>query len=226
MFRMIIAVFMMTAGLMAQSFSVEKVSGKAQVLKGSGEQWTDVKSGDRLSGSDMLVTADRSLVQLSQKGSMFVLKGNSALSLGSIRKLTVNELLLALAVDDLKGAPRKKSNSNSRNTAVYGSETNNRKGLKVASNDLGKKRINGARQLAENGFKESSVIVARETFRKYPETSLVTSDRLYFAAILESLGLDEEAYNEYVKINTLTLKQDEKELVGSKLRTLALKLEK
>ena len=43
------------------------------------------------------------------------------------------------------------------------------KNPEVKTDDFGIKRLNGAMQLAKNGFKESSVVFAKETYRKYPD---------------------------------------------------------
>ena len=54
----------------------------------------------------------------------------------------------------------------------------------MKTDDFGIKRLNGAMQLAKNGFKESSVVFAKETYRKYPDSKQIPSYRIYFADIL------------------------------------------
>jgi len=206
----------------AQTFTVDKVKGTVKVLKGTSEKWIEIKKGDKLDGSDLISTEENSYIQLSKDKSYFKLKANSALGLNSIKKISVNELLLALTAEEVKNVPNN-NNSKMKSTAVYGSENNGRNKI-AGANNLGTKRINGAKQLAENGYKESAVIAAKETFRKYPETAKNVSDRIYFAQILEDLNLFDEAYSEYSKINSLDLSNQEKNIVKNKLESLTLKI--
>lgn len=209
----------------AQTFKVEKVKGKVSALKGSSEQWVEVKKGDKLSSSDLIMTEKNSSVQLSKDGSIFMLKNEAALGLNSIKKISINELILALTVEEVKSVPKKSSND-LKTTAVYGSKAKKNSNITVSPNVLGNKKINGAKQLAQSGFKESSILVAKETFRKYPETAEIIKNRLFFAALLEELNLNDEAFDEYSKISKLNLVYSEKELVKKKLGLLSIKVSK
>ena len=79
-------------------------------------------------------------------------------------------------------------------------------------------------QLAENGFKESAVVTAKETFRKYPSTKEMANYRIYFANLLYEFGLNEEAYDEFTSIKELKLSDKEKTEVEEKLSQLNKKL--
>ncbi|MGE5411537.1 MAG: hypothetical protein ACM3MI_11310 [Clostridiales bacterium] len=224
--KIIVLFLIMSFAITAQTFKVEKVSGRVSALKGTSENWVDIKQGDKLSGSDLLVTGENSYIQLSKDGSSFLLKSNSALGLNSIKKLSVDELLLALASEEIKNVPKNKSDSKTKTTAVYGSKIDNKPASAAPASDLGLKKINGAKQLAESGFKESSVLVAKETFRKYPDIQKRVSDRIYFADILERLGVYDEAYSEFLKINGLAMKDAERSVVKTKLELLSKKVSK
>ncbi|MCX6150642.1 MAG: hypothetical protein NTX22_08980 [Ignavibacteriales bacterium] len=224
MFKLILAIVVLSINLLSQTFIVEKVNGKVLVQRGTNEKWEDVKSGNKLSSIDLVATGENSYVQLSNDGKNFLLKSNSAINLGSIKKISLNDLLLALTAEEVKYIPRQKNNSNVKSTAVYGTENNGKKSNPVVTSDLGIKKINGARQLAEVGFKESAVLVAKDAFRKYPETQQLVSDRIYFADLLVKLSLYEEAYAEYRNISSLKLSEKQKELVNDKLKLIAQKL--
>lgn len=207
----------------AQSFKVEKVKGKVTALKGTSESWVEVKKGDKLSGSDLIMTDKNASIQLSKDESIFMLKSDAALGLNSIKKISINELILALTVEEVKSVP-KKSGNDTKTTAVYGSKIKTNNNVSVTPSLLGSKKINGAKQLAQSGFKESSILVAKETFRKYPETAEIAKNRLFFAALLEELNLNDEAFDEYSKISKLNLTYSDKELVKNKLSLLSVKL--
>jgi hypothetical protein len=182
--------------LFAQEFIIEKISGNVLVMKGTAEEWISVKTGQKLSGDDLIATAGKSFIQLSNKEGRFILQSNSALNLNAVKKLSINELLLALAAEEIRNIPSGKSKSGLKNTAVYGKEESRGKILVPSLKELGNKKINGARQLAESGYKESALVVAKETYRKYPETKSNFEDRLYFVDIMMNLNLKSEAASE------------------------------
>ncbi len=171
-----------------------------------------------------MVADKKSSVKISGEGINFTLKESSAIPVSSIKKMTIDELLLALAMEDVINAPRKKENDNGKSTAVYGSKEGGNESDIAGSDDFGIKRINGAMQLAENGFKESAVVTAKETFRKYPATKEMANYRIYFANLLYKFGLNEEAYDEFTSIKELKLSDKEKSEVEEKLSQLNKKL--
>jgi len=134
--------------------------------------------------------------------------------------MSTDELLLALAMEDMINAPKNNGNGKSGNTAVYGTDEGNRDELDLLPGDFGIKRLNGAMQLAENDMKESSVVVAKETFRKYPDTKLLSSYRIFFADILFDKGLYNEAFEEFSEIAELELNNEEKLKVDEKTETI------
>ncbi len=138
--------------------------------------------------------------------------------------MNMDELLLALAVEEILDAPAKNKNGQSESTAVYGSDENGIKNELAKSSEFGFKRLNGAKQLSENGLKESAVVVAKEVYRKYPETKTNASYRIYFADILFEKGLYEEAMNEYTDLKKLDLTQNQKETIDRKLAAISKKL--
>ncbi len=216
-------VITITSLMFCQSFKVDKVTGTVKTLD-SNDNWIEVKEGASLPLNSILVADKKSSVKISGEGINFTLKESSAIPVSNIKKMTVDELLLALAMEDMINAPRKKENDNGKSTAVYGSKEGGNESDIAGSDDFGIKRINGAMQLAENGFKESAVVTAKETFRKYPSTKEMANYRIYFANLLYEFGLNEEAYDEFTSIKELKLSDKEKSEVEEKLSQLNKKL--
>ncbi len=218
--KIILILFVITINILAQDYTVEKVSGNVQALIGTSENWVKVSAGQKLKGTDLISTGEKSFIQLSGNGNKFVLQSNSALGLSSIKKMTLNELLLALAMEEIQNVPKTKSNQFTRNTAVYGSEVSTIKPAPVQVSDIGIKKINGAKQLAQDGFKESAILVAKETFRKYPDTKKQIQDRIYFADLMIRMNLNNEAEQELKQISSLSLNSDEKKEVDEKIEQI------
>jgi hypothetical protein len=138
--------------------------------------------------------------------------------------MNIDELLLALAVEEILDAPQKNQNGKSENTAVYGSDEKERNNAVINSDDFGFKRLNGAVQLSENGMPESAVVVAKEVYRKYPGTKKDAYYRIYFADILYNKGLYEEAMSEYRSLQEMSLSDKQNEDVQKKLALIRKKL--
>lgn len=213
----------------AQSFIVEKVNGDVQVLLGASEVWSKVKVGQTLKGSDLISTGEKSFIQLNNNGNRFILQSNSALGINNIKKISLNELLLALAMEEIRNVPNNKGNNSRRNTAVYGEKitSTNTSNLfdrsKTAINILGFKKLNGAKQLAQNGYKESAVLLAKETYRKYPETRTKIDDRIYFVDLMIDLQLYNEAASELNELKSMKLNENESKEIEIRLQKISEK---
>jgi len=209
--------FVLAASLIAQEYKATNVKGDVKYQSGSSEEWVNVKEGINL-GSDVFIsTGEKSFVQLKGSIHTITLYEFSALSVGSIKNMSTDELLLALAMEDMINAPKTNGKDNSNNTAVYGTKENGEKIIEIHSNNFGIKRLNGAMQLAKSGLKESSVVFAKETYRKYPDSKQIPSYRIFFADILYEKGLYEEALSEYFEIEKLDLSKEERAKVESKV---------
>lgn len=209
--------------LNAQNYKVEKVNGNVKVQISGSEEWKDVKTGNSLPSNSLLFADENSSIQLSGSNGYFVLKGSSALVAGSIKNITLEELILALAMEEILNTPKKKDNNTTQTTAVYGTEQIG-KTLDINSGEFGIKRLNGAKQLAESGFKESALISAKEIYRKYPQALEFIEHRIYFADILIEMEIYDEAYTEFEKISKLKLNEKEKKSVIDKIEYLKKKL--
>ncbi len=222
--KIILLLFICGGFLAAQTFKAEKVKGHVTAQIGTNENWINIDNGKLLPGDAVVSTAKNSSVQLFDKNINFKLQSSSALPLSSIKKMTVNDLILALAMEDMLNAPKKKEELNSKNTAVYGAEINGIKAPIIESDNFGIKRLNGAVQLAESGFKESAVVEAKDTYRKYPETNKIAAFRIYFANILFDLGLNEDAYDDFKSIQSLKMDKEQEKEVKNKMEILTNRL--
>lgn len=221
----ILVLLILSAGItFAQKCYVESVAGIVKTQIGSSEKWIDVSEGTELPPYSTISTGKNSSVVLVKGSTKFTLKESAAVTVNNIKKMSVDELLLALAMEDMMSAPRKKDESKSKSTQVYGNQNKIEKTPGVTNDEFGLMRLNGAKQLGENGFKESAVVAAKETYRKYPETKKIISNRIYFANLLYEKGLFEEAYAEFNSFKDYEMNEKNRAEVDSKLELLSKKL--
>lgn len=208
----------------AQEYTVKKISGDVKLLKGSSEKWETLKINDKLSIDDLVLTGKKSSIHLRKNNKIFVIKEDIAIGLNHLKKVSKNDLILALALDEIRNVPKIKRNGSSKNTAVYGSEIDINENEEVKSYDLGLKKINGAKMLNDLGYKESSIIVSKEVFRNYPKTSENFENRLYFADLLKDLNLYQEALGEYSRIEKFDLREEQRSILEQRHEEINLKL--
>jgi hypothetical protein len=211
---------LLVPSLIAQEFKVTVVKGDVKYQAGTSEVWSEVKEGTVLRSDDFVITGSKSSIQIKGSENIINLAEYSAVSIASIKSMSTDELLLALAMEDMINAPKSNGKNNSSNTAVYGNKEGQNKNPEIKADDFGIKRLNGAMQLAKNGYKESSVVFAKETYRKYPDSKQIPSYRIFFADILYEKGLYEEALGEYLDIANLDLSKEEKSKVESQTQSI------
>jgi hypothetical protein len=219
--KLILIILLLVSAGFAQEYKVVKLEGEVMIMKGTSEELIDLKKGDIVGRDDLILTGEESFVVLSGNDGGIELKENSALPLDYLKAMSVSELLMALAMEDIRNVPKEdKKNDRSSNTAVYGSRESGSINRDNPEGSFGEKKINGAKQLARQGFKESSIILAKETFRKYPSTGKDVSTRIYFSDLLNETGLYEETLNELKSIKELDLKDEDASTIDSKIEEL------
>ena len=223
--KIVLVLLFISAGItLAQKCYVESVAGTVKAQFGSSEKWMEVKEDSELPLYSTVSTGKNSSVILVKGSTKFTLKESSAVTINNIKIMSLDDLLLALAMEDMMSAPRKKDENKSKSTQVYGDPNNSSKAPEVNNNEFGVMRLNGAKQLGDNGFKESAIVAAKETYRKYPETKKLISHRIYFANLLYEKGLFEEAYAEFNSFKDYATNEKNKAEVDSKLDLLSKKL--
>jgi hypothetical protein len=220
--KILLTVLLFISTVTAQQFKVTDVKGNVIYRIGTSEFWIELKNGAVLNSDDFISTGEKSSVQLKEIGSdiTITISELSAVSISSIKKMSTDELLLALAMEDMINAPKTNGKGNSGSTAVYGDKQGTGKNSELKEDDFGIRRLNGAMQLASNGLVESSVVFAKETYRKYPETRQEASYRIFFADILYEKGLYEEALGEYLDTQKLELSKDQITNVESHINSI------
>jgi hypothetical protein len=222
--KAILFILFTTVILNAQTFEIEKINGSVKILTGKDNSWIDLKSKTTVYANTVITTDKNSSVKIKGGDIFFTLKESSAISVSNIKKMSIDDLLLALAMDNVLNTPKKNGNKKSENTSTYGENLSGETLETLKSNSFGIKRLNGAKQLAESGFTESAIVTAKEVYRKYPETKSDIESRLLFANLIYNKGLYEEALDDYSEIKSLKLNSEQKTLVDERIEQINKKL--
>jgi len=222
--KIIIVLLFLTTTAFPQKFKVESIVGEAKVLHGSSENWEQITVGEILEASDLIITEKGSQIKLKNRNQIFSITEELAIGLSNVKPITIDELILALALEEIRNVPKKNKNGISQNTAVYGSEVKNISNLTFKNNELGYLKIKGAKYLTKTGFKESGIIAAMEVFRNYPVIAKNYEHRIYFADQLYELNLLQEAIDEISKIKKLDLNEAQKIAVENRIKDIEKRL--
>ena len=209
--KLLLFLLLFVPSLLAQEYKVIYSKGDVKFRSNTSETWTELKEGKVLNLDEFISTGVKASVQIENLGNIISIGELSAVSIASIIKMSTDELLLALAMEDMINVPKSdgKGKGNSGSTAVYGEKEGTENKTEINSDDFGIKRLNGAIQLAKNDLWGSSVIFAKETYRKHPNTKQIASYRIFFADVLYEKGLYEEALGEYLEIQKLELNKEQ-----------------
>ncbi len=220
MLRKIFLILIIPVMLFAQSYQVKNVQGKVEILKNTTEEILPVKAGDRIMRNDIIITSRGASLRLIYGESTFYVRENSAISMKLVRKYTIEDLLMGLAREEVKAVPKAKSGEVSKTTAVYGRNAESAQTELLDSYlDMGLKRMNGAKILADNYLRESAVLYIKETFRKYPDIAEKKENRFYLVNLLQQLELHEEALAEIKHFDAAGLTENEKKRLTLITRT-------
>lgn len=223
--KLIIISLLFSISVFAQDYKIISSSGSVKAQLNGSEEWVDVSKDIVITANSILFADENAWVKLKGPSGDFLLRGPAAISAGHIKTMSLDDLLLALAMNEIMNAPRDKKDKNrSGNTAVYGTKEGEEVNLPLSVKEFGLIRLSGAKQLSENGYMESAIVSAKETYRKYPPTQNNIEYRLYFANLFELKRLYEEAYNEYNEIGKLQLNDEQRKNVDKKLKFLGRKL--
>ena len=224
--KILLILLLFVPSLLAQEYKVLNIKGDVKFRSNTSETWTELKVGQVLNSDEFISTGVKASVQVESSGEIVNIGELSAVSISSIKKMSTDELLLALAMEDMINVPRSdgKGKGNSGSTAVYGEKEGIEINTELNSDDFGVKRLNGAIQLAKNDLMGSSVIFAKETYRKYPDTKQIASYRIFFADVLYDKGLYEEALGEYLEIQKLELNKEQTAEVEKQINSINKKL--
>ncbi|MGB9773736.1 MAG: hypothetical protein ACP5JH_04260 [Bacteroidota bacterium] len=223
--------------LRAGDFVVRSVKGNAVVRHGVSEQWVQLRGGEKLTSDDVVRTGQRSSVTLSlPSGSSLRIPEYAVLNLSDVRALSQEELLLKLAMENIRNVPRNRREGIiiPNTTVVHGSDkaqeaaasNASEKGDGLDNSRLAEMEFTGAQVLFNHDYYGTCILRTKEVLRLSPEMSQRPETHLLIARSFERLELISEALSEYALLSSMELSPSQRSAVESKIESLRSSLKK
>ena len=116
--KSLIILIVFTSVIFAKNYSASSVNGEIKYRTGTSEEWLNLKDGTVLTKDAFISTGEKSSVKIRSSQTAITINEKSALSVGSIKSMSTDELLLAVAMEDMINAPRNNGKESSGNTAT------------------------------------------------------------------------------------------------------------
>ncbi len=130
--------FYLLHSISAQQFKVIELKAMLNIDPAHLKFGLRLKEGEDLqNGWISFLQAKILLFRLKESGNIFNIGELSAVSISSIKKMSTDELLLALAMEDMINAPKTNGKGNSSSTATYGNKEGAEKTSNIIANDFG-----------------------------------------------------------------------------------------
>jgi hypothetical protein len=211
------------------TITVQHIRGDVLVRHGVAEDWSAVKTGEKLKPDDTMKTGANSTATIAAPGEgatikTIVLPSEVIVDLSDVRNLTPEELMLKLTMEKVRASSyRWKDNEMhfSNSTVVHGADMSADASAPAADVRVGRLELNGSKVLYENGFFSTCALRTLDILRRYPLLGDSADTRLLVAEALDKAHLRGEAINEYDSILQMeSLGTDQRELVKKRIDVL------
>jgi len=215
---------MITLVTLGADFKVVSLKGTVLVRHGVQEQWKPVSAGDVLKPEDSIeLNKKSSAIILVDGRKKITLPASVIIDLSDLRYLTQEELLLMLAMEQIRSVPAKDNRYDieiPRTTTIHGSSKEESPALRPNDAETGLMQLNGTKVLFDHDFYATCVLKSKELFRLYPDLKNRTDERIMVAGALEKMNLNSEALSEYVGLTSGQLTVSERSIIEQKIKLL------
>lgn len=201
--------------IQAEDFLVKNLKGKAKIRHGVLETWTAVSVGDTLKPEDTILTERGStMVIFRSTGIRYSIPEGSMLDIADLRNLTQDELLLRLAMENIKSVPAQQRSNDiniPNTTIVHGDDiSKDAEALKLPRTEVGSLQMHGVEVLYDNSFYASGILKSKALMRLFPEARDEFAFRFQLARAFEQVNLYDEALTECVSLSQQPLSKEQK----------------
>jgi len=221
---MILTLLVLCGWVSSAQVLVKQVKGLAEVRRGVAEEWTTVKPGDSLTADNTLkVRKGSSVAILTRDAQRIVVPELTVLDIGDLRTVTQQDLLLKLAMADVRAAPAQERPAEltiPRTTIVHGKEYPVRVIAGETPRDYREMEVRGTKVLYDHGYYPTCILRAKELLQVYPDLKDRFEFRMMIAEALERTKLRGPALNEYLALAMENLPPKQKAKVNESIHRL------
>jgi hypothetical protein len=200
---------------------VVSARGSVSVRHGAAADWAGVAAGDTLKPEDSIRLEEGASASVEAGGKRIGLPAGVIVDVADLREMTRGDLLLRLAMEDVRSAPRTGPKQGepgaARTTTTRAADRDGGPVRPAAGDDANLRRLAGTKVLHEYGFYGTCVLRSREIFRIAPALASRIDARLRVADALGRMGLAREAYEAYAALAGENLAPEERKTVEEKL---------
>jgi hypothetical protein len=219
----VLIALMCCQSIMAGNIAVKHVKGKAEIQSGVSEAWVNAKPGALLSPESTIKTGRKSSLTILADGKRLVIPELTLVDVGDLRQMPQEELLLKLAMADVRVAPPRDESDGTtipNTTIVHGSDMAAPDIEAKNGESLSEMEVRGTKILYNYGFYATCILRAKETMLYYPELKSRFEFRYTIARAFERMRLKGEALGEYVSLTKEKLSSSQRKRVEDDIRRL------
>ena len=218
---------LMAAAIVRADVQVISVKGDVQVRRSMSEEWSPVAIGDILKPDDSIRSGRNSKAVIVIDGQKKITLPELAIvDCSDLKKLSQEELLLMLAMEQVRSVPARNADDDfsiTKTTTVHGENKDPLRSRRSVNPELALLQLNGTKVLYDQGYYATCVLRAKEIFRLNPVFLKKVNFRLVVADALEKMKLRGEALSEYNALKGASLTPEQRSLVEEKISQLKKK---
>jgi hypothetical protein len=219
----IAALFTLVGTVAATEVVVKGVKGTVEARSGVSEEWIAVKAGQVLTSDNTLRTGKKASVVLVAGGRTFTIPELTVLEVGDLQEMSQEELLLKLAMADIRVVPAQDSSGEvptPKTTIIHGRRMMGESSDVRNGEEYREMEVKGTKVLYDYHFYPTCALRGRELLVYYPELRARFDFRVMIAAALEKSNLRGEALDEYIRLSAEQLSPSQKSFVEKNTRRL------
>lgn len=216
--------FILSGSFSTAQITIKRIKGGVELRHGVSEEWVKGYVGDLLTPDITMKTGKNSSVTiLSPEKQPITIPELTILEVGDLRRMSQEELLLKLAMEDVRSIPPQENPGEMKipnTTIIHGKNRPMPDVTTRRQNGFREMEVRGTKVLYDNAFYPTCILRAKEMIEVYPELKPKFEFRAMIAGALERTKLRGQALNEYLALSNEKLTPPQKAMVDENIRRL------
>ena len=223
-FLLILTLFILSGSIATAQITIKRIKGSVELRHGVSEEWVKGKVGDLLTPDITMKTGKNSSVTIvNAEKQLITVPELTILEVGDFRRMSQEELLLKLAMADVRSIPPQENPGEPRipnTTIIHGRDRSLTAVAPMKQGGLREMEVRGTKVLFDNGFYATCVLRAKEMMEVYPELRSRFDFRMMIATALEQNRQRGQALSEYLSLSDVALSPSQRAKVDQSIHRL------